>query len=723
MKYLRRKNILIEIEIEEFSLAFHHYDLDTKTYAYEYRAFHSEREMNDKINTLKKTYKVLDAIDKKLKKEIENYISKYIVESQIYRKERLYIVGNSKQKRLFFIDLDKDYKYKGFENGEDLQKALKKETTEYTLVKADELSDEEIFVIDFMIRLEDDSEEKKERETVVKYQEQFSKDFPFFGAGNATYFESICLTIYFDSTPSENQKKKILKLLPSELNTTLDDFEGAFLTIYMEYGYDAMETIFENNFDKLNTRIEKALLTIHKLQPIIFVYRAEDTEASGTNFSKWHTQSGDMLKSTIEKIEAKLTYLDYDEIINIKGELKEIFNLYGLKGKDKNRFRRKIWNPQRPVINTEELLIKLKNENKVNAKRIEDVLYKIYNDDVYEEDTFYRLFLANNAKDYREKFLQIWYISEIIFYAKKVKDTETISFFKQKIIIENFNKFNYYTFPSKDRYIKFATAYLPLLPDKSTLVENTIINNVLYNFISVNELNIPVDFERNSMLLKKALHYAPDNPSIYYNASIMYSEMNEIAKAYDCINKSFDYKLNKKSSYSLLDELKAGNDELKNLSKDKNFQTFIAEFQAKLDNRFAKPENVHKDATICDSGWIYQSETEEIYWYKKGKLLEKRTYLKPRKKENNTWTFETYDYETYHKDGTLKEKGRSKGGYYDFNRESIGKSYFCIGKKKYKKNKQKGKKFNWYTNTSHYDEKGKIISDKYFDIDGIEIFK
>lgn len=163
----------------------------------------------------------------------------------------------------------------------------------------------------------------------MSYEPKFSKEFPFFGAGNASYFEYFGLTIRFQNEPSENLKNEILELLPEDYGASLEDFDKKMLNLYMQYGYEGMSVLYDDGFESFNSAIEEALMQIHEIAPIQFAYRSEDYESEGTAFSEWHTYSGDeLLEPTIKTIEKEWASLDEVEVEALQEYLKEIYSLY-----------------------------------------------------------------------------------------------------------------------------------------------------------------------------------------------------------------------------------------------------------------------------------------------------------------------------------------------------------------------------------------------------------
>ncbi len=317
--YFRKEHLIIH-----YDEIFTYYNLNTNS-SYT-RTFYSDDSKHYKIIQLKNECEVLTTIDNPLQKKLDKCLPQELINAKIYKRNKGRLVGaNAKRKTIFIID--GELEIHDFKTNLELEKVLKKEIKGHHIVDPFTLSDDESSIF-LMLYDEDDFK--------PTYEAQFSKEFPFFGAGNASYFEAYSLTIYFETIPSKKDKTRITKLLPGTLNAEVEDFNSRFLNVFMEYGYDYID----DDFDEYNTDIEKALLAIHKFQPIVFAYRTEDTEAAGTKFSKWHTHSGEQLENIVDKIEIRLKDLPAKETLDLKEYLKEIYCLYD---KDEKRFNSKQW--------------------------------------------------------------------------------------------------------------------------------------------------------------------------------------------------------------------------------------------------------------------------------------------------------------------------------------------------------------------------------------------
>jgi hypothetical protein len=111
------------------------------------------------------------------------------------------------------------------------------------------------------------------------------RQFHFFGSGDADYFEWLRLLVVFREEPTKKQKHFVKALLPPSLNGIVT-FEERCVRIFVgEWG-----GTFFRKFppSEVNKDIVTWLNLSHRMCPILFAYRPEDTEAKGTAFDDWH---------------------------------------------------------------------------------------------------------------------------------------------------------------------------------------------------------------------------------------------------------------------------------------------------------------------------------------------------------------------------------------------------------------------------------------------------
>jgi hypothetical protein len=142
--------------------------------------------------------------------------------------------------------------------------------------------------------------------------------FPFFGAGDATYFEWAEVHVLFARNPTPDERKAISKGVPVPLRDTIT-WKGRHLVaasgqmVHVEIaetwpekkkakprdddegdGDDEEGRFFfasDTQVDRFNDDIERWLLASHALCPILAAYRGEDEESGGTHLSGWHRWS------------------------------------------------------------------------------------------------------------------------------------------------------------------------------------------------------------------------------------------------------------------------------------------------------------------------------------------------------------------------------------------------------------------------------------------------
>jgi len=145
--------------------------------------------------------------------------------------------------------------------------------------------------------------------------------FPFFGSGNASYFEWFEMWIWFEKPVPAKARARLLKKAPGpckqDASWPLPNLLWAangdqFIGLHIINAYpDAVDPAAgpegaDDDDDDLEARfifasgaqeqafnhgIESWLQEMHKTHPIMFAARAEDAEAGGTQLDVWHAQS------------------------------------------------------------------------------------------------------------------------------------------------------------------------------------------------------------------------------------------------------------------------------------------------------------------------------------------------------------------------------------------------------------------------------------------------
>ncbi|WP_327010082.1 hypothetical protein OHA72_24285 [Dactylosporangium sp. NBC_01737] len=140
--------------------------------------------------------------------------------------------------------------------------------------------------------------------------------FPFFGAGEATYFEWAEVCVRFAREPAEGERAAIARRVPPPLMPAEDEqdrvWAGPLLTVgsdqfahmwiienYPKEDDDETDDDVEGGFPfaavsrvrRFNEDIEAWLRFAHEQCPILVAYRPEDGESGGTELSAWHDWS------------------------------------------------------------------------------------------------------------------------------------------------------------------------------------------------------------------------------------------------------------------------------------------------------------------------------------------------------------------------------------------------------------------------------------------------
>lgn len=138
--------------------------------------------------------------------------------------------------------------------------------------------------------------------------------FPFFGAGDASYFEWAELHVLFTREPSKTEKQKIKQNLPLALTDSIDWEGPALMVASDQFAHVAIAEQFARDDDedegddddddegrwffassaavtRFNEATEVWLRHAHDVCPILLAFRREDGESGGTELSAWHNQS------------------------------------------------------------------------------------------------------------------------------------------------------------------------------------------------------------------------------------------------------------------------------------------------------------------------------------------------------------------------------------------------------------------------------------------------
>ena len=168
---------------------------------------------------------------------------------------------------------------------------------------------------------------------------QTAAAFPFFGAGDAGYFEWFEMWVWFAAPVPKAKRTAIKKLYPKVggiewphdylLWASAGDVQGQLVAAYGSakakqrfadyrkkldededadpWGGDSDEMIAMGGESKqFNQDLEAWLAAIHATHPILFAARRQDHEAGGTKLSKWHTRSLEQYPDVESRIHAAL---------------------------------------------------------------------------------------------------------------------------------------------------------------------------------------------------------------------------------------------------------------------------------------------------------------------------------------------------------------------------------------------------------------------------------
>jgi hypothetical protein len=134
--------------------------------------------------------------------------------------------------------------------------------------------------------------------------------FPFFGAGDASYFEWADLHVRFSRNVKPAERSKIVKTVPPPIadakwegkHLYLSSSQGVGREIQAAYSKPAKKPTALTTtsrfkmpdgpkLSRFNADTERWLLEAHDIVPIEAAFRRQDWEAGGTTLSPWHFAS------------------------------------------------------------------------------------------------------------------------------------------------------------------------------------------------------------------------------------------------------------------------------------------------------------------------------------------------------------------------------------------------------------------------------------------------
>ena len=164
--------------------------------------------------------------------------------------------------------------------------------------------------------------------------------FPFFGAGDASYFEWADLHIRFTRAPTPAERKKLAKTVPPPIGDVkwedqhlyLSSEQGVGRQIQAAYSKPAKKPTSLTTtsrfkipdgpkLSRFNADIERYLLEAHDIVPIEAAFRRQDWEAGGTTLSPWHVASLAHGPAVLKSIGAKPSSTAEYMVNGIKAEL------------------------------------------------------------------------------------------------------------------------------------------------------------------------------------------------------------------------------------------------------------------------------------------------------------------------------------------------------------------------------------------------------------------
>jgi len=395
-------------------------------------------------------------------------------------------------------------------------------------------------------------------------------NFPFFGAGAATYFEWVEVIVIFKKNPTEEQKKAIEKSVPFPIDgchwedNTLTASSDQFAHVAIAQTYktkDGLDPENQENWDEgdegrwffaassqveeFNNDIERWLNQIHETLPILLVCRREDVESGGTNFSNWHKWSLDQIEIIQPYFNDVIANFDY------KSTKSHVFHNIFYMVNDDSKFDAKCIKYMFPgEIEFEafekgdvEPLKSISNNN--YAERTIARFIRNLKEKPSEKITkFADVFLSFEPKISKKTFEKL---NELLFTYVNV-NSDIFRKIAEKITNENFvDRFasSPYQLTSNQKYqeaIEVCEKMLMVSIDPK--IRTGFYTNILWLFQKDNT-GLPINRTKNELALKKSIPKGVEHPAIFFNACCIYVEMEEYDAAYKMVEKAISHHYDK----------------------------------------------------------------------------------------------------------------------------------------------------------------------------------
>lgn len=419
--------------------------------------------------------------------------------------------------------------------------------------------------------------------------EEKTYPFPFWGAGNAHYFEGASIAIRFVDKPTKSEKQQIKALIYNPFEYF--NVNGKILVANgKEMGgfYQADNETAKKN----NENVEKWLLALHKLYPIQFAVRLEDGKARESELSDWHTysltQTQILLEQLLQEDFPKNTSNEYSVLAT---SLEVIFAFSNVQIED---IPEKIITYFLPLKKFEKLVVDFVvneeiesvaktflEENLTNKKFKEDLKNLLFNytADIAKQKTKELLKISTYLLVSEQAKEIFYYLSNIILIAVEANYIPFLNTLENHI--KNAENPLYavdqagmaaYTLMAEKKAYQAALQLFEWILHRTDYKETPNLStycNALW-ILQNDNTGFPIDVEKNHKWLAKCLAFAPQNPKVYYNAACLYVEMQDFTKAFECIELAKKHKFN--SFKAMINDMKT--------------QSFFREFR--IDPRFEK---------------------------------------------------------------------------------------------------------------------------------------
>jgi hypothetical protein len=400
-----------------------------------------------------------------------------------------------------------------------------------------------------------------------------SWSFPFFGAGEATYFEWAELHVLFEREPSEAERAAIEQDVPLALCDS-KDWEGAALMVASDqFAHAAIAQQFAREDDededddeeddddddddddeygsrwffassaavhRFNEAIEAWLQAAHAIVPIVLAFRREDGESGGTELSPWHAWSVQRLPDMLPQLRDAIAAGGDQHRYVIAGVVDMAREADVALPQDVIDWA----DPDVPVARA----LAAGDAGQLAALLGQgDAMFEALAHVVQPNEPEHARALLGNAELMLARELDddeaLPLLLAALAYPREPGAEPVIAANRARVDDElawaNVLAYQGYLRISEAREFEVAIELFELILARTDL-DRSAYANALYVVMNDNN-GLPIDTARHRRFLAAALPHGPANPAIFFNAACVAIELGEIDQAFACISAAIEH--------------------------------------------------------------------------------------------------------------------------------------------------------------------------------------